>query len=468
MTVNNSIPKIGGLEKFGFCAFSASNNIVYLFKSTYYLFFLTNVCGIDVYIAGTILTIGMIWDAVNDPIIGYWVVNHKFKSGERCRPLALWCSVPWAITTVLLFVNFGVPMFGKVVLALVIYLVFELFNTYVGIPYNAMGSLATNLDSDRRAINVARNLGACVGSGVGAVACMPLLKLFGALDAAGNLNANATRGFLSTAIVMGVIVIAGCLVHYFTTKERVQPIAVVEDKLSVKTVTKMLFHSKSWILNTLYIICYQVINLLLMTCIVYYATYILNSAAASTLIQAVYLLTSIITTLLVNTLDRKLGRKRFMIIAILVSFVGRIWFILDPRNVVSIYICAIGVGISVSIAFVMMNTNRNNIVDLIEWKDGRRIDSLVSTADGLISKLATAGATQLIAISLSVTGFNASLAQQPESAIKTIILLLGWIPFFVSVAMLAVVLFLDIENELKKMREEKAEVANYQIANNDT
>ncbi|GHT66995.1 sugar transporter [Spirochaetia bacterium] len=460
MTNSNTIPKIGGLEKFGFCAFSASNNIVYLFKSMYYLFFLTNVVKIDVYIAGTILTIGTIWDAVNDPLIGFWVVNHKFKSGERCRPLALWFSVPWAISVVLLFANFGLPMFAKVLLALVIYLVFELFNTYVVIPYNSMGGLATNLDADRRSINVARNLGACVGSGVGAVACMPLLKLFGALDAGGNLNDNAARGFLLVAIVMGLIVIAGCLVHYFTTEERVKPIADEEEKLSAKTVVKMLLHSRSWVLNTIYIICYNVINLLLMTCITYYATYILGSTAASTMIQAAYLVTSIITTLLVGTLDQKLGRKRLMIIAILVSFAGRIWLIADPFNIVSIYICAIGVGFSVSIAYVMMNTNRNNIVDLIEWKDGRRIDSLVSTADGLASKLASAGATQLIAISLSVTGFNASLDKQPDSAINTIILLLGWAPFIVSVVMLVVVLLLDLENELRKMWAEKVQMAN--------
>ena len=456
MTTNNSIPKIGGLEKFGFSAFSASNNIVYIFKSTYYLFFLTNVLKIDVYIAGTILTIGTIWDAVNDPLIGFWAVNHKFKNGEKCRPLAFWYAVPWAITVVLLFANFPVPLAAKIIIALVVYLVFELFNTFVGIPYYSMVSLATNLDADRRSINVARNLGACIGTAVGSVACFPLLKLFGALDAKGNLNDSAAQGFLSVAVIMGIIVIAGCFIHYFTTKERVKPIADNEETLSVKAAFKMLLHCKSWVLNTLYIICYAVTNLLLLTCISYYATYVLGSSAAATPIQAVYLVTSIITTLLVGVLDRKLGRKRFMITAILVSVIGRIWLILDPFNGISMYICAITVGFSVSIAYVMLNTNRNNIGDLIEWKDGRRIDSLVSTADGLASKLASAGATQLIAISLSLTGFNASLSEQPETAINMIILLLGWVPFMVSIAMLVVVLFFDIEKELAKIREEKA------------
>jgi Na+/melibiose symporter-like transporter len=106
--------------------------------------------------------------------------------------------VPWAITVVLLFTNFGLSNQLSIALALVIYLLFELFNTFVGIPYNSMGSLATNLDADRRSINVFRNLGGALGGGIGAVACLPLLKLFGALDGKGNLIAStSSRGFCS-------------------------------------------------------------------------------------------------------------------------------------------------------------------------------------------------------------------------------------------------------------------------------
>ena len=86
----NVIPPLKFGEKFGFLTFSTASNVVYQFKSIYYLFFLTNVLKIDVLVAGMILTIGTVWDAVNDPLIGFWSVNHKFKNGERCRPFALW------------------------------------------------------------------------------------------------------------------------------------------------------------------------------------------------------------------------------------------------------------------------------------------------------------------------------------------------------------------------------------------
>lgn len=37
--------------------------------------------------AGTILSLGIVWDAINDPLVGYFAVNHRFKNGERVRPL---------------------------------------------------------------------------------------------------------------------------------------------------------------------------------------------------------------------------------------------------------------------------------------------------------------------------------------------------------------------------------------------
>ena len=452
-----AIPRTRFSEKFGFCTFSTASNVVYQFKSIYYLFFLTNVMMLDVRIAGLILTIGTIWDAINDPLIGFWAVNHKFKNGERVRPLAIWFAVPWAITVVLLFADFGLPNRAAVAVALVVYLLFELFNTFVGIPYNSMGSLATNLDADRRSINVFRNLGGALGTGIGAVACLPLLKAFGAMDGKGNLiDAASSRGFLLTACVMGAVCIIGCVVHFFTTKERVKPIGEDDEKLSAKTVFAMLFRCKSWVLNMLYIICYGVINLLLMSCITYYATYVIGSTAAATAIQAAYLVAALGSSFLVSAIDRLLGRKKTMLLAAALFILGKVWFVINPFSLGAIYVNAISVGIALTITFVMFNTNRNNIVDIIEWQSGRRLDSLVSTADNLASKLAVAGATQLVALSLSRNGFDATLTVQPAGAIAAINAILGWIPMVVAAVMMVVIFFLNIEEDTQKMLEEKA------------
>lgn len=79
-------PKIGFAEKLGFGTFSTASNVVFNFKDLFYLFFLTNVMGIKIEHAGMITALGIVWDAVNDPLVGYWAVNHTFKNGENAVP----------------------------------------------------------------------------------------------------------------------------------------------------------------------------------------------------------------------------------------------------------------------------------------------------------------------------------------------------------------------------------------------
>ncbi len=452
-TLQQKTPPIGWLEKVGFGTFSTASNVVFNFKDLFYLFFLTNVMGIRIDHAGIITALGIVWDAVNDPMVGYWAVNHRFKNGEKCRPFALWCSVPWAVTVVLMFTSFDVSYGMKLGIALAIYFLFELFNTFAAIPYNSMGSLATNVDADRRSINVARNLGGCIGSGIGSIALYPLLGLFGGLDANGNVAQDESGGiaFFYAAMVMGCVCIAGSLVHYFTTKERVKQQSADESKISICQVAKMLLSCRSWVMNALYIICYGMLNLLIMSTINYYATYVLGSAAAATPILAVFLATAVVTTLLASAIDRKLGRRNTMMAAAIVYLVGKIGFVINPYSMGAIYCNGITVAISMNLAFVLFNTNRNNIADLIEWRNGRRIDSLVSTCDNLASKLSKAGANLMMTGALAAAGFNAELPVQPQSAIDTICALLGWVPMIIAGIMLVVAYFHPIEKEMQEI-----------------
>ena len=90
-----------------------------------------------------------------------------------------------------------------------------------------------------------------------------------------------------------------------------------------------------------------------------------------------------------------------MIAGALVQIIAKIPFILNPYSIVNVYINAIGVGIGATITFIMFNTNRNNISDLIEAENGRRLDTMISTGDGLAAKLAQALAAQLMTFSLA-------------------------------------------------------------------
>ncbi len=451
-------PKVGMLEKLGFGTFSTASNVVFNFKDLFYLFFLTNVMGIKMEHAGIITALGILWDAINDPLVGYWAETHRFKNGEKCRPFAFWCAIPWGITVVLMFTCFDVTYWLKFGIAIAIYFLFELFNTFAAIPYNSMGALATNRDEDRRSINIARNLGGCVGSAIGSLALYPLLGLFGGLNEKGNVTADAAgqTAVFCAAIVMAAVCVLGSFAHYFTTKERVKPVNGDDPDISFFAAAKMLLTCKSWVINMLYVICYGILNLLIMNNINYYATYVLGSSAAATPILAAFLVVSVVSTILAGPIDAKLGRRKTMILSAGVYVVGKIWFVLDSYSLAAIYCNGIFTAFAMSLAFVLFNTNRNNIADLVEYKNGRRIDSLVSTCDNLGAKLSKAGTSLVMTGALAAAGFVEKAETQPQSAIDTICALLGWVPMLVAAVMLVVVFFHPIEKEMAQMRKDQA------------
>ena len=446
--------QVSFLEKFGFGYFSMSNNIVFNFKSLYYLTFLKMILGIPVFWASTILTIGTIWDAINDPLIGFWSVNHTFKNGEKIRPLALWFAIPWAITVVLLFTDFGLSETATIIVAIIIYIVFEAFYTFLCIPYNSMGSLASNLDADRRSINAHRSLGSCFGSGIGAVAVPIIVKnVFGGLKTDIYTKADASALF-KTAVVMAVISVIGCLVHYFTTKERVRQTDDNEDHIGFMDTFRMLFSIKSWVYNMMFILCYGITTALIMAEVNDYAAYILGDSSKATPILAFYLVCAILTSVFITPIDKKLGRKGTMIFSAAIQIIGKIPFILVPTSMLSIYINAITTGIGATAAFIMFNTNRNNIADIVEFKFRRRIDSMVATCDNLISKLAEAVAVWIMGIALSAAGYNAALGvAQPSSTLSTICALLGWVPGVICVFMAWFAYKTDIVDEYDQEQE---------------
>ena len=458
----NNKKTVGLLEKLGFTSFSTSTNIVFNFKSTYYKFFLTSILLIDPIAASNMALISTIWDIANDPLIGVWANNVKFKSGEKVRPWLLYIAVPYALGMVLLFTDFGVSERWDIILGVTVFFFYEIANTFRGIPYNGMGALASADDNDRKSINAFRSLGACLGSGIGAVAVPMIVKAFGGLKDHKVINSSDSPAIFKSALFMGVLIVAGCLIHYFTTKERVRQVSDNEEKIGIIETYRMLFKCKSWVRNMFYVMCYGVSTCLLTSSITYYCAYVLNNSSLSTPIMAAYLVASIVFSIITPRIDSLLGRKKTMGLAALLQVIGKIPFILAPASIINAFINAVFTGMGLTMTFVLFNTNRNSISDIVEVQNGRRLDSMVATGDTLVSKIAEAAVDKLFLVALAAAGFSAKLADegllQNAATQNTINALLGWIPALVGLLMFVVCIGIDTDKELKEAIAEKGAI----------
>ncbi len=437
-------------EKLGFGLFSVSCNIVIQFVSTFILFFYTDVFGLSPALGGAIISFGVIWDGINDPLIASYADNHRFKNGERVRPYALYAPIPLAIITVLMFSAFELTQTGKAIYAVAMYVIFFSLTTILRLPSYAMPQLATGNTQERLSLNTFVSGGASLGGVLASVMCWPLVRAFAGVDAAGEMI-NPKFGFVMGAAIVGLIVLFGSWFSYFTTKERIRPKIDTENKLSIIASFRMLLKNKNFCWNTAFSTLYFVNNTLLTTTLVYYCKYVLMDSGKTTLVMAVFAVGSLAALPLVKIMDRKLGRRKNMMLGAGLTLLSKLPFLLAPRSLYGMMACALIMGCSVAVNIVVFSTTRAEVSDMVEFENGRRIDSMVINLMGFINKCGTSLTTLLIGLVLQLAGYNGELAVQPESALSAIIALIGWVAVGMSVVMIYCASRITIEDDVKKM-----------------
>jgi len=124
-------------EKLAYGAGDLGTSITTNLLSFFLLFFFTNVAGLDPALAGLVLLIGKVFDAINDPIIGVLSDRTKSKMGRRL-PWMIYAAIPFGLS---FLAQWLVPSTDKMVLFwyyVIVGIVFNTFFTAVNLPYTAL------------------------------------------------------------------------------------------------------------------------------------------------------------------------------------------------------------------------------------------------------------------------------------------------------------------------------------------
>ncbi len=122
------------------------------------LFFFTNVAGLPAGLAGTVLAVGKISDAINDPILGMMSDRTRSRWGRRL-PWMLWGAVPFSL---LFLAQWWVPQFSEnttlniwllFAYYVTISVLFNLVYTAVNLPYTALTPELTEDYNERTSLN---------------------------------------------------------------------------------------------------------------------------------------------------------------------------------------------------------------------------------------------------------------------------------------------------------------------------
>ena len=136
---------------------------IYTLMSMFTLVFFQNGAGLSLSQGTTIILIGRIFDALNDPVMGMIVDRTKSKWGKM-RPYLLFAPVPIAICTILLFTApFKEGSTAAFVWALVTYILWGVAFTVQDVPFWGLSSVITPLESERTSFISTARLGSTFG-----------------------------------------------------------------------------------------------------------------------------------------------------------------------------------------------------------------------------------------------------------------------------------------------------------------
>jgi len=449
--------------------------------SFFILVFFTNVAGIPIGLAGNILLIGKIWDAINDPMIGWLTDKTKSRYWGRRLPWLIYGAFPLGIA---FFLEWVVPKFHQdhtqnIWLLFFYYTVIcAFFNTaftVVNLPYTAMTpELAQDYD-ERTEINSYRFSFSIGGS---------ILSLLIAQIIFSQIHQPEQRYLVLGAI--GAIVAIGCpFICAFGTRDRLLIFEATRNQQEEPPAIPFLEQLKIVFSNRAFIIVVGIyffswLSLQVTTPIIpYFVLYCIKlSDSDFTQVMLAVQGTALLMLFFWNVVSQRIGKKLAYMIGILPwIFACCLLGFLQSNQIWLMYILAVTAGVGVSVAYLIPWSMIPDVIDLDELHTGQRREGLFYGFMILVQKFGTAFGLFLLGNFLQSAGFKERLPGeqvlpiQPDSAVFAIRIALAAIPSICLIIGIILTYYYpitrEIHDDIKQKLWERRNINNLDSANSD-
>lgn len=404
-------------EKVNFMAGLAGQNIVYCFiGASFFQYFLTDIALFPPAYVTVLLIIMKVWDGVNDPIIGSIVDRHRFKNGEKLRPLLKYTPVPVGVFTVLIFFVFSTEeslLWLRLGYFVIMYLCWDITYTMQDVAIWGMTAVVTPNSNERdKFVQLARTIGSIFYGVFSSV--IPMVMEIVARES-GNSLALMTVLFAAIFGLGGALISAKC----HKAQERVRLVKPEQQQTSILECFKLLFQNKMLMLVTLsnlfgslafggnlmtYFFKYKVPEISI-------AGFVLGPLTLTTVFGALTTAPSFLGMLFADKLKIKFkGYRNLLIFVQLCTLVSRIlaWIIgFEGKNIIlTIVILAIS-SFPAGASSIAQTSLFCDSVDYMEWKTGKRTEGVTFAMQTFFTKISSGITGALGTLVLSALGYVA-------------------------------------------------------------
>ncbi|AHM63930.1 MFS transporter [Paenibacillus polymyxa] len=405
-------------RKISYSLTDTAGNLLYCVISSYLLYFYTDVFGLSIGIAGTLLFITRFIDAIDAPIWGILIDRTKSKYGQS-RPYFLWLAVPFAVFMVLTFTTPNWSESGKIAYAAITYIIAGILYTGISTPITSiLPNLSTN-SNERVVLNSFRMVGGNVGFFIATTFTLPLVAFFG--------QGNDQKGFSLTLVLFGIMAIIMFFIAFADLRENA---AVKTKSVPIAKSFTAIKRNWPWMLVVAANLCYWIGLNIRSATLIFYLQYNLDSKDLVPLINGLTSL-QLISMVLIPFFARKLNKNTIMIIGLILAALGQVVILMGSTNLTLIIagwiIGALGSGFACSMPFAMLS----DTVDYGEWKNGIRASGFLTSIGSAFCIKAGSGIGGLLpAWVMGSTGYIAGKVQTP-TALSGIQFSFIWLPFIV-------------------------------------
>ena len=392
------------------------------------MFYLTDVLQIggSELVAVTIIMVAMrIFDAVNDPFMGMIVDNTKTRWG-KFKPWMAVGSLLWAITSVLMFSDFGVTGWGFVVVFALTYIVFEIAYTINDISYWGMLPSLTRDQKERESIGVVARICANIGLFSVVVGIVPITKMLG--ERAGSLQ----RGWFWLAVIVAAIMLILQLLPILFTREKVQ---VQTGSEGLKGLWRAIAGNDQLLWTTLGMTIFMTGYTTTTSLGLYYFKYVYGDEDAYSVFALILGITQLVALALFPAVSKLTSRFRIHLGATILMLIGYGIFIFAESSMAIIAVAGVLLFTGQAAVQLLMVMFIADSAEYGQWKLGRRNEAVTFALQPFVYKLSNALATGVLGMTLMIGGVTEVVDQLDafgRSTIKVSMIVLPMILVLVS------------------------------------
>ena len=375
------------------------------FKTAYAMNFMSDVAGLHVGAVGILNTLLIIWDAINDPIIGGIADRTNTKRWGKYRPHMIMGILLWAVIMVMLFTVPDLPETGMWIYYIVALLLYSVFYTQFTVPWQALNSAMTRDPQERNLMLTCRQYGGFIAGAVVGVITIPIVQ---------RSSDPRTGWLISVGIVCVTMIITGLCAANGAKRVDYYNSLPTPEKIHFKSQLGLVIHNRAVICAALLLGAVTLVNTMSSALSLYYLRCVVENMGLKAVFSLVSLGISLVVIPMMPAMLRKFGKIKTVFIGMFVILLQSIWLLVRREFATDLEV--IGMGFVGSLGFVFANVAVLAMIpdctDYTEWKFGTAQAGFINATITFMKKFCSSFSTMIVGVALASVGYSASETSQ--------------------------------------------------------